>query len=390
MRAVTRRLLVLIVLVASVGACGGSASPSTQTSPSPATSVAPSVAPSPSAPAVTTDAVIAKLSTSDVSLVTDVTGKLAVNNITIPITGHTEAKAGDTSSLVIVKAPGGDQRSESIRVGGTTYKRNHEQGPWFVEPATTSGRDLSSALTGLKTLEAKGQTTLGGRTVYRFATASGALDAATLGVTTPGISGFAGTMEVLADDSANVVAFNINAAWKQAGAGGTTFDASMELAFTVTTASPSIQKPAAADIWEKFTSKKHGLILGHPGDMTVIASTNTDPDTLAYSEDEYIVAGREPVPSGTTLAQYLKASSDSLVKELKVKVDGQADAKLGSLPGKVIEYHYAQAGKDRYGISAVAISGRNGYYVAIAGLAGSENDIAGFFEQVLTTFAIAT
>jgi len=394
MGTVTRRVVVFVVLATLLAACGGSASPSTSVaSPSQASvaSSAPSVAPSPSKPVVTKEAVLAKLTAADATIVTDVTGKLTVNNITFPITGHTESKGADSRSLVIVKAPTGDQRSETLRVGGTTYKRNHEIGPWFIEPATSGGRDLSSALTGLKTLDAKGETSFDGKTVHRFATEGGALDAAAVGVTSPGVSGFGASLEVLADDDANVVAFVMNATWKQSGAGGTSFDASMEISFAVTKASPSIQKPDAVDIWEKFTSKRHGLVLGYPGDMTVIASnTATDPDTLAYSEDEYVVAGRETLPAGTTLAQYTKASTDSLVRELKAKLQPSVDAKLGALPGKLVEYTYSQGGKSRYGVTAIAISGRNGYYVAIAGLAGGENDIAGFFEEMITTFAVAT
>jgi hypothetical protein len=349
--------------------------------------VSPSPVATPSPTPLTAAAVLAKLSDPTFAYSADVTGTLVVGPLSLNVTGSRQYAAGDSYSLVIVDVPNAPQRSETTNVGGRTYTRASEGSPWFEAPASGSSDNLASAILKTGALTDKGVATRSGKQVHRFGTASGSLAATDLGVTTPGITDFGGTLDLYADDTGNLVAIGVAATWQQPTPSAGSVPTSMTLDFAVTGVKPSIVAPS--DVWTRFTSTRWAYTIGYPSTVTPVAATKAnDPDVFAFSASEYYVVVRELQPKGVKLADYVKAYIVATSTQYKVKPESQSDITVDGRPGVLLQYHIKFGGATRFNAVAMTLDGRQGYTIAIVTDPGSEADALSFLDLAVGTFAV--
>ncbi len=393
MRALSGRLLASAAAIAILAtACGGSpapaASPPASSGLTPSAAAAPaSLAPTPSATTtVTTSAIIAKLGRPDFTLVADLTGSIAANAVSFPISGHLESAGNDSSTLLITKMPNGDQRNETVTVGGTTWRRNLENGPWVEEAATTTAdTGLASSLSTLTKLEDEGTTTVDGRVLHRFGTPAGSLTKADLDISVPDISAFRGTLTLLVDDEADLRGIDVQASWAQPS-GTTSIDVDMTMQFKVLSGAPSIEKPEFP--WKRFVSKANGMSIAYPATFTALPERPGVPVLISLSTTDYISMAREPQPKGVTLDAYVKAYEDSWKQVKKVSPEFRTTGPMGSLPGVYETYHAKLINTDSYIVVGLTVSGRNGYFVTLNTVPGNEDNANAVFEAMATTLEL--
>jgi len=385
----------LALIVAGCGATPPTTAPASSSAASPSAAAAVSAAPSelatssPSAAAaVTPTSVLLRIGQPSFTLVADVDGTVTANGVSFPLSGHVEYGGGDSSSLVVISLPNGDERTESVTVGGTTWTRSAENGPWVEQPktATSASRgSIGGMVAALSSLEDDGTATFHGAPAHRFVTPAGKLAATDLGLTSPGITGFTASLGLLADDSSNLVGMTIDASWKQASASGS-IPATMKMDFVLRDAKPSIEKPA--EPWKLFHSTRYGASVAYPAAFVARPGKGDVPDILALSTTDFAILAREPQPRGASLEGYVRAYENSTKKASRVTPEHRVDGAMGSLPAVFLTYHIKVNGATEYLVVGLTMKGSNGYFVALTTVPGNESNANAVFDAMMSTFQV--
>jgi hypothetical protein len=373
MSTVTRRLLPLLVLV--LAACGS------PTATTPATA-----APKPSATPVSAAAILASFHDPAFAFEAHMSGEIKVANVTLPVSGKSSFRAGDSYSLLIINAKSGRQRTERIAAGATVYVRSTESGPWFSAPGPTDSGNWGAALARLGALTEQNRLSYNGKRARAFITDARALTASQLGIPARAVANVSGTMTLYVDDPGNLLGFLVDVAWKQPGPSGAAIDGSMNLDYSITARDPTIAAPD--EIWKRVTSTHFGYSIGFPVDMEVAEGIGSKPDVFRYPDMFAMVARQSGQPMAGLLSTYVTAYIDATHRELKVRPESQTDIVIAGHPGKALRYQFLADGEHKYRVVGLTLNGRNGYFVAVVGHAGDEEVVDALFEDMIGTFAI--
>jgi hypothetical protein len=372
MSTVTRRLVLPLVGLV-LAACG-----------SPIASAPPSAPPSP--PPVSAAAILASFRDPAFAFEAHMSGEIKVANVTLPVSGKSSFRAGDSYSLLIINAKSGRQRTERIVAGATVYVRSTESGPWFSAPGPTDSGNWGAALARLGAITERNRLTYNSKRARAFITDAGALTASQLGIATRGVANVSGTMTLYVADAGELLGFVVDTAWKQAGPGGAAIDASMNLDYSVTAKDPTIAAPD--EVWKRVTSTHFGYSIGFPVDMEVAEGIGSKPDVFRYPDMFAMVARQSGQPMAGLLSAYVTTYIDATYRELKVRPESQTDIVMAGHPGKALRYQFQADGQYKYRVVGLTLDGRNGYFLAIFGHGGDEEVVDALFEEMIGTFTI--
>jgi hypothetical protein len=372
MSTVTRRLVLPLVGLVLAG-CG---------SP---TASAPPAAP-PSAPPVSAAAILASFHDPAFAFEAHMSGEIKVANVTLPVSGKSSFRAGDSYSILIINAKSGRQRTERIVSGATAYVRSTETGPWFSAPGPTDSGNWGAALARLTAITERNRLSYNGKRARAFITDAGALTASQLGIPASAVANVSGTMTLYVDDPGNLLGFLVDVAWKQPGPGGAAIDGSMNLDYSVTARDPTIAAPD--EVWKRVTSTHFGYSIGFPLDMQIAEGIGSKPDVFRYPDMFAMVARQSGQPMAGLLSAYVTTYIAATYRDLKVKPDSQTDIVIAGHPGKALRYQILADGEHEYRVIGLTLNGRNGYFVALVGHAGDEEVVDALFEAMISTFTI--
>jgi hypothetical protein len=373
MRAI-RTLATLLLTATLVAACGSAAAPSpAEPSPTSGPSAAatrpatPTPRPTPTPPADVSAAFAATLGDPLFQARMTITGSISAAGITLPITGVVEVRPGASHSVMTIQAPSGPQTTETIEVGGQSYRREH--GVWFevtaIAPSSTArattvaapGPSFSGVTTNAGGFRDTGVETVAGRSLHHLALPAGTeLPPTAFGLDDPAISNAEITVEFWADDAGTPAAMRLVLSWDQA-VKDATISASMTLDCAITTVSVTIEAPT--DVWLWRTSAAHKYTIAYPAEWEVEAGNAKTPDLYVGWDRSWYGVFRAKT-EGWSLNRITSGLTGNLAKMTGLKgakLDGNVTTRLDGVQARRVTFHGTYDGAKMWMVEVIAVKG---------------------------------
>ena len=180
----------------------------------------------------------------------------------------------------------------------------------------------------------------------------------------------------------------VEATWRQkpgtSVVGATT---SADFAFSDVNGSVSVSAPS--DLWTYTTSRRYAYRMAYP------VGWLPEKGSKKYADTYYGLGGTAVyAASGPSLGLTLRQVSNALTKYLpgikgvkRLTIDHSSPARLGSLPARLVEFHYGYKGRRYWSVAYLAVTGGLVYlmsYETITETTAADREMAATFAGTFT------
>jgi hypothetical protein len=307
-----------------------------------------------------------------------ISGEMTVGDLEIPIDGGFAFHGRDAKMRVRFRVDGQEQVTERISIANETFERQGA-GPWLLEPSSAAAEGLNDVLKSLRKLQPAGTVTKDGRPLYRLRVPPGTkVDFASL--VPPGATDAKVEVELLVDESGNLVVTTLDMSWTQVGAGRQVdVDAHLDFEIEEVPSMMKIERPA--EVWVPGASTAQGYAYALPDDWEV--TENPDGLVLQGPAANTIVTFSAEIERGTTLNDWTRALIEHNRRDISPKPESNKAGTVAGQPARVLTYHATIEGNDVYIVECVFIRAGRAYEVAWFSTPGSEATDRALFDRFL-------
>jgi hypothetical protein len=281
-----------------------------------------------------------------------VNGATKVGRVPTTTTGELDVDAGSRHLVLASKTGRSSTTLDTVTTADARYRQ--ADGVW-VESAAPAEGDLVAALRGATTVTDVGVEDRDGRQLHHLVITPHRVlpeEIAPAGR----VTGLEMTFDAWVEADGTPVLLAVDASWHQKS-GRTTVAATTSVDFAFADVDGSVSITIPTDLWTFGVSRRYAYRMARPVDWQYEKGTKKYADAY-YGYDGAAVYAASGRSFGLTLNRLSSALTRYLpqIKGVKhLKIDHNSPARLGPLPARVIEFHYAYKGRRYWSVAYLAV-----------------------------------